>query len=466
MVQRFSSSAKRFAPLLLAAAGGLALFSPPAFADSVLPGVGSMDGGRQFTARCADDEVLAGLAVRSGAEIDAVAPVCARALSPTTIDQASIRPYPQMFGGAGGSENDLNCRGAGPVIRALYVNAFRSDERVRAIGIYCGPVEASTWKRGEYPDASYEGNWDEGVSGGAFSGGKDLTGLSRVMECPADEVGVGIHGRSGDRVDQLGLICGDRVIKAPQVSKPAGATKPAEVLNGRPPIGGTRPTGLNSGPRGLPPVSSSVASTVKSGSASIAASHLDDLRTFSVGGVGGSPFAERCRDNEVMIGAALAVAETPDGIGELTGLSIVCAAAISPTKVAIETARISPQTHGTVADGKRVDARCGANGVAPFNYGVSVTPSKGVNEAPASDATIVQISFFCGNTPDGGHSVGGYVASPWLSAASSSPQKAQTTFTCPYKYQKEGSVAVGLYGRSGARIDRLGLICGTPKIGQ
>lgn len=196
-------------PLRDSLIGLLFVIVPPVtLADSVLPAVGSTTGGRQFTARCEVGEFMSGMAIRAGAEIDAVAPICARAESPTTLAPDSQRTYPKAFGGPGGTEGVLQCLGETPAIRAVNLVTRASDDRVRDIAIYCGPVSDAPWARPEHPAAKYVGDQERQGLFARFLG----VGL---LHCPDGEVVVGLHGRSGARVDSLGIICGPPIVTAP-----------------------------------------------------------------------------------------------------------------------------------------------------------------------------------------------------------------------------------------------------------
>lgn len=207
----------------LSAVAALVAMPSPAAADSMVRAVGSSDGGVPFRARCAEGEILTGLAYRAGNEFDAITPICARADRPNSVIPASVRTYPQMFGGTGGRADIMQCGRTAPAIRNMLVDAWREDHRVKGVSIFCGPVSAAPWEPPPHPHAAYSGTY--GGDGGIENFGR----LIDASACPPGEVGVGIHGRSGVRVDQLGLICGTPVtaqaVTPPPVSLP-GSTRP------------------------------------------------------------------------------------------------------------------------------------------------------------------------------------------------------------------------------------------------
>lgn len=222
---------RRGAALFFTAAAAVTAPSPAA-ADSRVGSIGGR-GGIEFSARCEEGEILTGLFYRAGNEFDAIAPICARAYRPTVIVSASLRVYPRMFGGGGGRADKMECGGGAPAIRMIHVDALRADERVRSVSIYCGPVSPDPWEDPPYPHAGYSGNDDTSRE---FTSG-ERTLLVGQVRCPPNEVAVGIHGRSGARLDRLGLICGTPVTQlyGAAASAPAEPPRPpADVRVGNP----------------------------------------------------------------------------------------------------------------------------------------------------------------------------------------------------------------------------------------
>lgn len=194
---------------LLFTAVAAALSAPPALADSLRGPVGSRTGGTPFHARCEQGEILVGLAMRANEILDAVAPMCARLASPTTLVASSTRAFSRTFGGPRGNEGTLLCSGDTPVVLSAEIRAYGRDSKVSGIALHCNASTATATTRSN-PSISYEGRGSED---------RGTRGIGDVaasyLMCPPGEVGVGIWGRSGGAVDALGLICDEPVLHQP-----------------------------------------------------------------------------------------------------------------------------------------------------------------------------------------------------------------------------------------------------------
>lgn len=204
----------------------------PAFGEDQLLPLSGRDGGRSFLARCDAGHVLVGLDLRAGNDIDAVRPLCAQPLSPTTIGE--VWGEVGIFGGKGGKPTQLRCPQETPVVIKM---RLEGEYYMNGFDLYCGIVDANRPQPSQFPQAKFDAPFLSSANNDC-GGNYDPCPLWRDLEtCPDGLVGVGIHGRSGDRVDALGLICGTppQFSKMGQVqettSKEASKPKLADVGN-------------------------------------------------------------------------------------------------------------------------------------------------------------------------------------------------------------------------------------------
>lgn len=203
-----------YAPRLFFTAAAAALSVMPALADTLRGPVGSRTGGTPFHARCEQGEILVGLAMRANEIFDAVAPMCARLASATTLVEGSTRVYPRTFGGPRGNEGTLLCSGNTPVVLSAEILAHGRDAKVSSVALHCN-ASTATATTSSQRSVSYEGRGSE--NWGETSIGDDR---GSYLMCPPGEVGVGIWGRSGGAVDALGLICDEPVLHSPATPAP------------------------------------------------------------------------------------------------------------------------------------------------------------------------------------------------------------------------------------------------------
>lgn len=201
----------------------------PAFGeDQLLPVHGGL-GGRSFMARCDAGHVLVGLDLWAGDDIDAIRPLCAQPLSPTTIGE--VWGEVGIFGGKGGKPTQLRCPQETPVVTKMMLDGERY---MNGFDLYCGIVDANRPQLSQYPSASFVGP--------ICSDCDEFSPTWRLPEtCPDGLVGVGIHGRSGALVDALGLICGT----PPQFSKMGQAHETTNMEPSKPKLAGVENTDLS-----------------------------------------------------------------------------------------------------------------------------------------------------------------------------------------------------------------------------
>ena len=186
--------------------------------DQVLPAMGGIGGG-EFVARCQQGEILTGVELRTGDDVDAIRPICVVAYSPTVGGPRNL--YPTSFGGGGGGTVRLLCPDNAIAIAGLEVG-YEGEKTtiVNNVHLFCS-VAATNQQLPAHPTVVFDGPQIGLVGGGPFTG-KDYVPLHLNKEsCPAGLVAVGINGRSGIWLDAVGLICGELPLNS---SKLAGAS--------------------------------------------------------------------------------------------------------------------------------------------------------------------------------------------------------------------------------------------------
>jgi hypothetical protein len=185
----------------------LALVAGPAFAqlDQILPPMGGPGGG-QFFGRCLDNEMLNGLDVRVGDDVDGIRPICVETMAPTSDWHRNVSNI--YFGGRGGTLQRLSCPSEAPLVVGLEV-AYEGVDTViiNNVHLFCGlalPNQPLT----TYPTLAFDGPVIGVGDYGLLVGGRQIPLNSNRATCPPGLVAVGINGRSGIWLDALSLICG------------------------------------------------------------------------------------------------------------------------------------------------------------------------------------------------------------------------------------------------------------------
>jgi len=194
-------ASKSLCTLLLALFAGSAVAGP----DQMLPPMGGPGGG-QFFARCAEGEMLNGVDLRTGDDVDGIRPVCFAARAPTTDFHRHVNDY--YHGGSGGTLKRLSCPDEAPAVVAMEV-AFEGEDTIiiNNVHLYCGlalPNQPQTTHPTRVFDGPVIGTADTGV----LIGGRLIPLMRDIAACPAGLVPVGINGRAGKWLDALSLICG------------------------------------------------------------------------------------------------------------------------------------------------------------------------------------------------------------------------------------------------------------------
>jgi hypothetical protein len=195
-------------------------------------------GGAPFEILCPDGYVMAGIALRAGDRVDAVAPVCAQAFNAQQLDQQTRAVAASWAGGPGGTERQLGCPAGYPGVSSIAVQLFRDGRFVDGLSLHC--------QRVSHDPKTRLGDRFNGVSPQErerIEGPIGETRFDPVTECPPRYVAVGIYGRSGRWLDQLGLVCGFPVVHNPSVTDSVAAgwgqraaeepTKPSDLAGPR-----------------------------------------------------------------------------------------------------------------------------------------------------------------------------------------------------------------------------------------
>ncbi|TWS97550.1 hypothetical protein [Reyranella sp. CPCC 100927] len=166
-------------------------------------------GGNRVAARCDPGQYLVGVSGRVGDDMDAIAPICARAPSGGARSDIVRKAG---FGGSGGNAREILCPESAPFVRKLEVYAEGARTVVvNTIYADCGPLTGAMPR----PVAGYNASLSMG--GPLYSSPSLLPVIipgnsSRVrsaVTCPSHMIPVGVQGRAGAMVDALGLICGE-----------------------------------------------------------------------------------------------------------------------------------------------------------------------------------------------------------------------------------------------------------------
>ena len=227
----------------------------PVVAQSYLPKLGGPGGG-SFEETCPPGTNLQGFLLGTADDVDSIQIYCIYPIDagkssrggtalPSIID-ALIKPgsvlrnqnvlVGKSHGGLRGTPRDLVCPWERPVLLGILVEKKGAETVVvNSIALFCGQALASQVVP-DLPNAIFEGpryNPSEPLIGptGLWS-----TPYAQIQNCPAGQVAIGLHGRSGLWVDAIGLICG-----APRLA----AAAPPNVVGSI----GKRPTTGPSQPR-------------------------------------------------------------------------------------------------------------------------------------------------------------------------------------------------------------------------
>jgi hypothetical protein len=189
-----------------------------------LPSQGG-SGGVPFRFECAAGEYLIGLGGRGVSWMDSIYPFCAEQV-PGEMTLIGMRPG-DVFGGSGGrSIAPRLCHSKGSAVVEMRLGTPRREnsliirddpEFVTDLYFRCATLEPPHARTGIEEQVLSGDHWIRGVKGRAV--------IRRPpTACPPGQLAVGIHGRAGEYVDSLGLICGPapKAVAAADVAARAG----------------------------------------------------------------------------------------------------------------------------------------------------------------------------------------------------------------------------------------------------
>lgn len=186
-------------------------------------------GGGYFEAACPEGQYLVGFSVGAGAWIDRIAVLCAPYLP--SDGSFGTRAQAEFHGGSGGSPQEKYCPG-NSYVHGIEFGYTRKDDDPQ----FVDDVEMHCWSAGAGYSETVCIDTGEGC-GAVKAKPEDLPASGTIytaftQECPIDEAATGIHGRSGEFVDAIGLICGPgptrksiSKAKPPVVSEQSPASK-------------------------------------------------------------------------------------------------------------------------------------------------------------------------------------------------------------------------------------------------
>lgn len=158
-----------------------------------VPAIAEMRG--PYAATCGETWALRGLDLRAGSWIDAVRPLCIGSSTPNiegAVDEKHVDPF---FGGGGGGPHRLWCY-KNTAVRGLMVNHGMVTDHTRAVvglQLVCGSPDG----RGGPIEQAYARYFNETKPRSVWT----------TLSCPPGLVATGIFGRSGQWLDQIGLVC-------------------------------------------------------------------------------------------------------------------------------------------------------------------------------------------------------------------------------------------------------------------
>jgi hypothetical protein len=190
---------------------GALLVAAPSFAAVNSP-TGGGTGGSSFSILCQTGQVLVGVKGKTGTFVNQVRGICAELneiiMPRTIVDSAHT-------GKTDGADFEQRCP-SGWAVRGLRVRrgtlGFTNLRYVNAIKIKCGRLGRDGQVSGTRTHLFWAGG-----------GG----GQSTDLLCPNELPGIGIRGRSGDWIDQIGLRCD--VATVPAITPAAGSSPDLRV---------------------------------------------------------------------------------------------------------------------------------------------------------------------------------------------------------------------------------------------
>ncbi len=167
-------------------------------------------GGNYFGHACGPGRVLVGVRGYAGVWIDSVQAVCARVEADGVSAPQAEGP---VFGGNRPPGGGTYCQRRTTVAAGLAADENKDNRLLGYVAVSCKHLLNGTTFP-EAPALKGSGRLASEPSGGS---GADLFVRPARQECPTGTVAVGIHGRAGQFVDALGLLCGPKP-RVPNIS--------------------------------------------------------------------------------------------------------------------------------------------------------------------------------------------------------------------------------------------------------
>lgn len=186
--------------------------TPVSRAESFLPKLGG-PGGVPFNAPCPRAMYLVGVSLRTGNDVDGIAPLCASILlkrdAYNNISASAPGGSAAAYNGAkSGVETIVRCPDATPLVLGIGIEKEGADNVIiNSIALFCGKI-APNQVAPAYPSAMFEGPRYTQSKGWLGVDGKLSFPTTDGQSCPAGQVANGVHGRNTARwLDAVGLIC-------------------------------------------------------------------------------------------------------------------------------------------------------------------------------------------------------------------------------------------------------------------
>lgn len=203
------AAVRRSRPVLAVLVACAALLPFAAGAAEFLPPMGG-PGGNQYIEPCPAGQLLTGFELRVGADIDAIRPLCVTPYGANLTSEpvlTNAQAQPGWHGGNGGHVIALTCPPRTPAILGAVVQSEgREIVTANNVHLYCGLAVVTPQTAATYPSAVFDAE-NTTESNSIDVNAQVRTEYGRTF-CPPGQIAVGVHGRAGEWVDAIGLMCG------------------------------------------------------------------------------------------------------------------------------------------------------------------------------------------------------------------------------------------------------------------
>jgi uncharacterized protein YkwD len=171
-------------------------------------------GGGAFRLSCPNNMFMLGVALRSGAWVDAIRGNCL-AFNSSTGQFVAPPQFTNFAGGTGGAIQQNGCS-LDRYMAAIKIGFTRDGNKPKYLDYVEMTCRVITGYGGDTKVCLNTGNgcWDRHPSPGPYNG----FGLAFTLACPANQAATGLFGRAGSYVDAVGLICGPKPVPGTQTS--------------------------------------------------------------------------------------------------------------------------------------------------------------------------------------------------------------------------------------------------------